>query len=413
MITPDPVLTSFTHAFDMNLMGAAIAKAWPTLPPVKSCRIERFRYRPGSRAVFLYELETGAATEWVTGALFADRKRDKLRKVQSINNAFDAALNMTFERFPSDRKLPGLSLLLASREELVSRLFAAGVIASSADVTISNVRPMRYRPGLAAVMRIDLKTGNAGARTIYAKTYASADVAEIHRDFREPRGGDRHQLARTLGCLPPERIVFWEAAAGTPLPEFLKTGAVDMSRIASGLAAIAEFHRQPGMNAKQTSAAKTVALETRTHASFITSMLPKLSGALDRLCQTLPKPFTDDVMTPVHGDMKPEHVFLSGEAATLIDVEGIELSDPILDLGNLMARFDQLSRMPEHSPDACRHAFELAAAMQTEASDAKRAAAYALGKLKTATYAVRHQEPGWAEAARAIVDECATTLLPV
>jgi aminoglycoside phosphotransferase (APT) family kinase protein len=43
-------------------------------------------------------------------------------------------------------------------------------------------------------------------------------------------------------------------------------------------------------------------------------------------------------MRPIHGDMKPEHAFLSGCKTTLIDMEDLSLGDPDHDLATLEAR---------------------------------------------------------------------------
>jgi hypothetical protein len=412
MIAADPVLRSLLEAFDMSVISAAIAKAWPSFAPVKTCRIERFRYRPGDRAVFLYELETLTATEWVTGYLFGGRKLGKLETIAAEDKAFDAELNMMFVRFPADRKLPGLKTLLSNREELLSQLVAAGVVEASADAVISSVKPMRYRPGLAAVLRLELRgTGAHDPQVLFTKTYAKADVAEIHSKFCDQQAGARYRLARTLGCLPSENTVFWEAAEGTPLPQFLKTDRVDVSRVEAGLEAVVEFHNTPASNAFQYAPASSiVAAEANSSSRFISAMLPGLCGQLDHLCKELPAQFCDDIAAPVHTDMKPEHIFLSEEKAMLIDVEGVELSDPVLDLGNLMARFEQLSRLPGYSDEACRRSFSMVEALAINTTDKKLVASFTLGKLKTAAYAVRHQKPGWASEAETIVNECLNTM---
>ncbi len=113
MIPTDETLHDFVQAFDMRFMHNAFELHMPALGSIASCHIERFRYRKQSRATFLYEIETSAGRNWITGSLYAGRKaRRSFREADENKNvSYVPELGMLLEQFPQDRKLSYVSEL--------------------------------------------------------------------------------------------------------------------------------------------------------------------------------------------------------------------------------------------------------------------------------------------------------------
>jgi aminoglycoside phosphotransferase (APT) family kinase protein len=124
----------------------------------------------------------------------------------------------------------------------------------------------------------------------------------------------------------------------------------------------------------------------------------------------LPKAFPEHAVAPYHHDMKPEHVLIHGGRSTLIDVEGIALGDPALDIGNMLARISAACWLNGASLKSCKLAMMAFLDGLAPMPERRLAAAYALGKMKTATFAVSHQIEDWAQIASCEIDSAINAL---
>ncbi len=74
-----------------------------------------------------------------------------------------------------------------------------------------------------------------------------------------------------------------------------------------------------------------------------------------------------------------------------VSLEGIALSDPALDIGNILARISAGWWLNNINPQLCETFMAGFLNGIAPIDDHRLAAAYAFGKIKTATFAISHQ----------------------
>ncbi len=147
MIPVDEILHGFAKSFDMNFMRDAFETSVPTLGPITSCRIERFRYRKQSRAIFLYEIETATARSWITGSLYVGRKAKRSSEEAPENKSigYIPELGMLLEQFPQDRKLSYVSELMRGNDQALLHALVP-CFGRGWKLSVTEIVPIRYRP---------------------------------------------------------------------------------------------------------------------------------------------------------------------------------------------------------------------------------------------------------------------------
>ncbi len=234
-------------------------------------------------------------------------------------------------------------------------------------------------------------------RRFYVKTYTEDDVTKMFQNLSQNRDGLRYALLRPVAVIPQANAIAWPEIDGHSLADTLLNSG-NRGHFVKAAAALTEFH-QSHQSLARVSATEVVRRDCIKHTEFISSILPALSGVLDELTSSLPQAFGEPVFAPCHQDMKPEHVLFHNGQAALIDVEGIALSDSALDIGNVLARISAGWWLNNASPQSCKTALEGFLDGIAPIDGHRLAAAFALGKMKTATFSINHQVNDWVQIA--------------
>ena len=407
MIPHDNGLTGFVHAFDLEQIQCSIEKFLPFLGPLSACRIDRFRYRSGERATFLYEIETAAGRSFVTAHLDAGGKaRRAFSEAQARNDvltAFDSDLCMLLEAYPRDRKLKFDALLCgANHDELLAVVRAH--LKSAERIAVTSTTLMRLRPRLSAVFKVSLAVDSGPARAVYVKFSAAPGGAAA----AIPQSGGPYWFLRPLGTLTSANAAIWPEMTGSPLTAPL-LGNGDLCMFNQAAEALASFHASRQALVPVAAAAEA-AQECRRHGRLASAILPQLLDQIEYLARIIPQAFDNETAAPVHGDMKPEHLFPGQSAVGMIDAEGAVLSDPALDIGNMLARLHAGGWLYGAGQQDCRAAMRAFLAGCGAHDERRTAAGFALGKMKTATYAITHQAADWIQQAKHEIRSAVTAL---
>jgi hypothetical protein len=356
ILDPDVVRTSLAH----HLVSAA--------SHIVSCRVARYRHRPGDRSVVQYVVHVRdgrghVSEERVTGQWHTEPGRtssihDRLAKRAIAGSLswhrpfapvfFDQTLGMLATTFPFDRRLTALSQVASGSAQPVVAAMLRSIGASPEGVANVEVTPIRYREQLNAVCRYVVQTGqNDGASRaacFYAKVYGDDRGAgtarlllELARATEGPGSHARVQTPVTYDV--PLRTLVVSAAPGQPMDaiELRDAAAVDeaLVRVASALAAFSR--RQPQLPDEPVARSRVAACARSIRA--ITDGLPSDTDAVRTLASWLEAHLRDCRVGLVHGDLKLEHVFLDGQVVWLIDVDSAHMGDPLWDLALLQARW--------------------------------------------------------------------------
>jgi hypothetical protein len=397
LIPADPELPGFVQAFDMSAVRARFAAL---RDDVLSCRIERFRHRGGERASFLYELTCGDGRPiWANASLYRGKKAKRLfRELGPRGRAgYFADLGMLVEFFPDDRRMGGLRRVLDGAHAALSETYLQGFGVGSWTIETIETVPVRYRPGLAAVFKTAvaaLDGSERAAKNFYIKVYGEGDPSAIFQAHDRERNGRRHTVLRPLAVVPELQAIVWPEAPGASMAGEVAAKRCDIHGIRDMAHALAEFH-ESDLDLPIAPASDVAASSAHKHATFIASLLPEQGETARDIAARLAAPFETSRPAPMHHDMKPEHLLLHRECTTLLDIEGIVRGDPALDWGNLLAPLHSGTILFGQNQDVCRAAMEEIATAMPQCDRAALAAAFALGKLKLATYAGAHQLPDW------------------
>ncbi|HEY6169574.1 MAG TPA: phosphotransferase, partial [Verrucomicrobiae bacterium] len=117
---------------------------------------------------------------------------------------------------------------------------------------------------------------------------------------------------------------------------------------------------------------------------------------------------------PIHRDLKPDHIFFSGERVIFIDLDSVALGDPVRDPAHLFAHITARVGMDSMSHETAREAAaEFIREYFTHVPKSWRARLplHCAGALiEVAAGIFKRQEPRWPEKVAACIEEAQRTL---
>ena len=384
-LDPAGMARRFAEGFAERARGPA--------PAVRACAVEEVYYRPGRHCGILYRLGLEGADgivrdEWLyarmlpsavlrerheraLGAILAAGASALVRSVLEPVSLWDDP-GMIVWTFPNDPKLPGLramadparargqlararagpGLAAPSRPEENGRESDAGRTGSGGPLVFERVK---YMPTKRCVLRYrtDPETGNGGpgsAFVFYAKAYPAG---ESEAPFRLQRralellaaSDAAVQIAEPLLHLPVENVIWFADWAGRGLVD--EAGDRGWETMAERAAlALATFHRLalPGVPergspqeelAEAREDAAKYGARVGPHARSVFDMLARMERELPR---TGERP-----AVALHGAFRAEHVLVRGETAAFLDLDGMALGDPLVDVAEFVASLEFLA----------------------------------------------------------------------
>ena len=248
-LPPDPVFPRLDELLEP-------ARMWAPLEPflagpgerLENLEVERLRYRPGKRCIVQYGARVVGADgvprrELAAGTLYPNadeltaRHRRQRRQLGEAAAAQPRAagvvpeLDLLVERFPFDRKLPGLRALDGALEEMVDAGWLLGLGAGDWLLEERSLEPVRWRSGLSAVLRYRLQArerrqGQRCERTFYVKTRHHAahngglELGSLETVHGRP-GPWPFAFPRLRAWLPEHGLMVQDEAPGDPLARLL------------------------------------------------------------------------------------------------------------------------------------------------------------------------------------------------
>jgi aminoglycoside phosphotransferase (APT) family kinase protein len=180
---------------------------------------------------------------------------------------------------------------------------------------------------------------------IYGKAYFDSSVAaDAYGSLAQLwaqgfAAGSVLKVPEPLGVVPEANLVLMRTAQGESLDRRVAAGPLEDALGGARLAArwLVQFQRTsiPGLRAespcerleilKIADAIAKVTAECPEHSALLIDMIHGLRGVA-------PKKNASPPDAPMHGQFRPNHVFIDASAATVIDIEKICLSDPAKDV---------------------------------------------------------------------------------
>ena len=398
---------------------------------IDACVPVRFRCRQStSRCVLQYSLRvidraTGAAFDrWVTGTLYArpgDAERlwrelgdtDPKRSIPDQWLAFEPLayvpeLEMLVQVFPYDRQLRGLGRVLATDGRELAPLLRAQVGAGDWRAGAGRLELLRYRPEIGAALRYtlelrDTRSGRTQTRRCYVKVCRpgrGAATFQLMEALCAGHAGARsaYDVVRPLAYLDELDTLVVDEAPGTALLELLRGRDDPMPAVRAAARALAAFHLNGRAIGPHEPLAEQIH-DVERAASLLEWACPEVSDDVRAVAATVVADLTEAPPTPIHGDLKADHLFIAGDRVTVIDFDRVAVGDPVRDPARLYAYLTGrvgLDAVPAERAEAAAAAFVDAYFAHVPAEWRERFdLQYAGALLEVATGLFRSQEPGW------------------
>jgi len=408
---------------------------------IEDCIPLRFRCRQSTaRCVLQYTLrvlEPGTTRRWdqgVTGLLYAQKgAAERLwQEMQATDPSrgipddwltfrpvgFIPDLEMAVQVFPYDRKLRNLGPVLGGALRDVEAQLLARLAPGEWRVMQRTMEPTRYRTELGAALRCTLQareaaTGHVETVRCFVKVYRN-DHGEHTLDLLESlgqrvaRGETGYSVVRPVAYRKDLRTLVLEEAPGTALQQLLREGHDPAGPLRMTARAVAAFNQDDLGNAHVARSSLAVQLEElRRAATIVEWARPELATEARAITAAVAAGLEEVPPAPIHGDLKPDHVFLAGERVVFVDLDSVVLGDPVRDPAHLFAYVAGRVGLDSFPAEEARVAAGLFAAEyfdRVPAAWRQRFGLHCAGALVEVASAIfRRQEAHWPEKVAAAV----------
>ena len=415
---------------------------------IEACVPVRFRCRQStSRCVLQYSLRVtdrvtgGALDQCVTGVVYAqpgDAERrwrelgatDPKRSIPDQWLTFEPLayvpeLEMLVQVFPYDRQLRGLGRVLATDGRELAPLLQAQLGAGDWHAGAGRLELLRYRPEIGAALRYtlelrDMQSGRTETRRCYVKVCRpgrGAATFQLMEALWAGHAGARsaYGVVRALAYLDELDTLVVDEAPGTALLELLRGRDDPMGAVRAAARALAAFHLNDRVIGPHDPLAEQIH-DVERAASLLEWACPEVSDDVRAVAATVVADLTEAPPTPIHGDLKADHLFIAGDRVTIIDFDRVAVGDPIRDPARLCAYLTGrvgLDAVPAERAQAAAATFVDAYFAQVPAEWRERFALQcAAALLEVATGLFRSQDPGWRRMVSAAVAQACRALSP-
>jgi Ser/Thr protein kinase RdoA (MazF antagonist) len=188
-----------------------------------------------------------------------------------------------------------------------------------------------------------------------------AETLQLLRSLSEgPGAGQRpYSVIRPIAYLSEVRTLALEEAPGRPLSQLLLQGLDPTNTMGPVARAVAAFNQDELPIPRQEFRSDQVEV-IRKASTLLQWACPEARATVQAITDTVVEGLDDVPPGPIHGDLKPDHIFLAGDRVIFIDLDRATLGDPVRDPAHLVAyllgRFG-LDSMPPARTRAAATAF--------------------------------------------------------
>ena len=335
---------------------------------IHDCVAFRFRCRQsGSRHVLQYTLRVAEPStgrrwdQWVTGVLYADgeasRRWEEMkaevpeRRIPKSCLTFEPvgfipSLQMLVEVYPYDRKLRTLGSVVGGAVQGIEPSLLGRLRPGEWRVEQRTIEPTRYRTEFGAALRYVIRARDAVSATseevrCYLKVYRNDRGAETFRILQSlsgsgPDGRRPYSTVKPIVYVDELRTLALEEAPGVSLTQILATNPDPSDELRLVARAVAAFNQDEFPIKRRYSLADQL-VEVEKASALVQWACPQVREAVQKISDSVTGGLDEGGPAPIHGDLKPDHIFLSNGHVTFIDLDWAALADPLLDPAQLFA----------------------------------------------------------------------------
>ena len=360
----DPALPQLAQALDPQAMAQVFARALSGMQ-VRSCEVDRIKYRPGrncsvSYVLGLHDPQRGRDVEQRVAARFCTAGDSARRHLKAMTRATQAsaagpallhlpALDMLAHWWPNDAKLDAPALLHDDermRVDCVDKVIAAltGGRGRWIDHRTSIVQ---HVPELRVCARVDLHLQAEPGAPITSQTlYAKADAARCGAATQALMQALYDSPAQAGGRLRTAQPVLWQATAGlhwqlaVPGRALLDVdphvGPAMSARVGEQLAAL---HATP-VQTLRSRLHSPLSTQPRPVAALLGQVEPAWKPLLTSLVDQLAAgagAWQREPAVTLHGDLHPRNILVDGQQLAFIDLDSVCSGPALIELGAWVA----------------------------------------------------------------------------
>ncbi|WP_456429750.1 phosphotransferase [Rhodocaloribacter sp.] len=412
----DTALPGLATLLDPEAFSEAIRRI---APAAGSARPLYVRYKPGTNALFAFDLDVAGETVSVHAKAHrpADQvKFDKAAMRPAVPGPLGAGRlvlapeGIVVSVFPNDAKLKSLERLAdpERRRRLLARLFPG-----RPDLWDGNLECLRYKPERRYVAC--LRAGEA--RVAALKFFTGTGFASAHKRAKTFTPSGPFRPVRVAASSSRHRILAFEWLPGRVLSEALATGAAARGTLEHVGAALAHLHAVPGADLPMFTR-REEAHVLRAVAESVAFLLPRSARRVRRLAERLIEALgrTPFECRALHGDFYAKQILVDGNETVFLDFDRSVRGDPATDPGTFLAHLERNRLRGELSEDAVEGACEaLLEGYRREAPglDERRVRPYtAAGLFQLTPHPFRFREPDWPARTEALLSRVEALLSP-
>jgi len=230
---------------------------------------------------------------------------------------------------------------------------------------------------------------------------------------RTGAGSGSYAVVRPLAYWPDVRTLVLEEAPGRALQQLLLEDRDPFAAVGAVARAVAAFNQDDSGMTRGQSVADQLE-DVRLAAGLVAWACPDASAAVAEITAAVVDGLSDAPPAPIHGDLKTDHVFLSGDGVTFIDLDSAVLGDPVRDPAHLFAYVTSqvgLEGMPPERARAAAQTFVEEYFRHVPTAWRRRFPLHCAGALvEVASGIFRRQDPQWQEKVAAVIAEARTCL---
>ncbi len=402
----DRALPGLGVLLDADAFGAALQAALPSLA-ISQISANYVRYKPGTRCLVAYELETPGARLRIHAVAHGGDVATKVAKLASVA-ANDAPLRQPLllpglqtvvRAFPDDARLRSLGRVVVpeSRARLLRRAAAPQPALWSADLEV-----LSYKPERRLVARLE---GSRGARAVL-RLYRDADFARARAAARSLESREVLRVPVAIDHSHTHRVLTFSWLTGEPLRRRLAAGAATESRRVGR--ALAELHGQAPP--RKVVATPSSGERLRAVAAAVEAILPEAGARASRSATRLASALAGfaSPVCAIHGDFHADQVLVGGDAVPVLDLDEVRAGTAAEDLGCFLAHLERdaiCGELPNGSIDAIRDGLLAGYADLTRPPDFESLARHtAAALLALSPEPFRARVPEWAARTTAILE---------
>ena len=175
----------------------------------------------------------------------------------------------------------------------------------------------------------------------YLKVYRNDRGAETFRILQSlsrsgPDGGHPYSTVKPIAYVDELRTLALEEAPGVSLTQILATNPDPSDELRLVARAVAAFNQDEFPIKRRYSLADRL-VEVENASALVQWACPQVREAVQAISDAVTGGLDEGGPAPIHGDLKPDHIFLSGGRVTLIDLDWAASADPLLDPAQLFA----------------------------------------------------------------------------